>query len=168
MKTGILIRNDLQYIRRMDSLTSRSDICVSKVSLRYKRAFKSDLGFLLQSLMFRLPQKQASQHDSGVPSKLPSVYLGSNLWGFSFSEAKIFLRTLKKNPDGWSRLAAELVPKESGEHTCSECLERKGWRCNISRNALSWVFQLLQILIFTLPAMSWIPFLQTVGFFWKQ
>lgn len=48
----------------VDSLTSRLDICVSKVSLRHQQTFKSDLRFLLQSLMFRFPLKQASQHGS--------------------------------------------------------------------------------------------------------
>lgn len=48
------------------NLTSRPDVCVSKVFFRHQQAFKSDLRFLLQSLMLGLSLKQVPQHGSLV------------------------------------------------------------------------------------------------------
>ena len=48
----------------VDSLTSRSDVCISQICLCHHGAFKSDLRFLLQPLMFGFPLKQAPQHGS--------------------------------------------------------------------------------------------------------
>lgn len=132
MKTGILIQDSISGVwtvlppgRTYVYPRSLSDTSEPLNRTSGSSSSLSCLGFL---------RNRPLSMTSAFPQN--SLYLGSNLLRFFLLRSKnILADTENKNPDGWSRLAAELVPKVSGEHTRSECLGRKGWRCNIEMSS---------------------------------